>query len=130
MPPDEREILMRDFIDAFARNDLGAMGTMLSECFIGHITTTNGGTRDVTAAEYLDGVAAMGVPSAALRLALPDVTLVGANQVMVMVEVHAERRGRSLHNFSGQLATIDSGTISELWMVEALPARSDAFWST
>ena len=47
-----------------------------------------------------------------------------------MVVVHAERGGRSLHNFSGQLATVRDGLITELWMVDALPAESDRFWSS
>jgi hypothetical protein len=29
--------------------------------------------------------------------------MVGPDQVMVMVEVHAARKGRSLHNFAGHL---------------------------
>jgi ketosteroid isomerase-like protein len=46
-----------------------------------------------------------------------------------MLEVHAARAGRALHNFSGQLLTVRDGAITELWMVDALPAESDAFWS-
>jgi hypothetical protein len=46
-----------------------------------------------------------------------------------MVEVHAARRGLTLHNFSGQLAAVRDGTITELWMVDALPEESDRFWS-
>ena len=49
--------------------------------------------------------------------------------VLVMVEVHAQRGRSVLHNFSGQLATVTGANLSELWMVEALPAESDAFWS-
>jgi hypothetical protein len=71
MPDDERQSVIRAFVDAFARNDLPAMRQLL-----------------------------------------------------------AERRGRSLHNFSGQLVTVESGVITELWMVDALPAESDAFWSS
>jgi hypothetical protein len=50
-------------------------------------------------------------------------------RVLVMVEVHAARRGRTLHNFSGQLASVRAGRITSLWMVDALPAASDRFWS-
>ena len=35
----------------------------------------------------------------------------------------------TLHNFSGQLAAVNNGKLTELWMVEALPAESDEFWS-
>lgn len=53
----------------------------------------------------------------------------GADQAMVMVEVHAARGRRTLHNFATHLFSLDDGRISEWWMVEALPAESDAFWA-
>ena len=46
-----------------------------------------------------------------------------------MVEIQAEREGRRLHNFAAFLADVDDGRVSRLWMVEALPAYSDEFWS-
>ena len=45
-----------------------------------------------------------------------------------MVEIRAERKQRSLHNFAAFLATVADDRITELWMVEALPAYSDQFW--
>ena len=129
MAVDERGSVVRAFVDAFGQNDLDGMRALLSDHFVGHLTTADGETRDVTADQYIEGVAAMDVPTAALTLNVPDVTTVGTDQVMIMVEVHAARGGRSLHNFSGQLVTIDSGRITELWMVDALPAESDTFWS-
>ena len=47
-----------------------------------------------------------------------------------MVEIHAARRGRTLHNHAAHLLSVRDGLIHEWWMVEALPAESDAFWST
>ncbi len=46
-----------------------------------------------------------------------------------MVEVRANRGGRSLHNFAAHLLRISDGRITELRMVEAKPAESDAFWA-
>lgn len=47
-----------------------------------------------------------------------------------MVEFKAERKGRTLHNHAGFLARFDGDVrIDELWMVDALPAYSDEFWS-
>lgn len=74
-------------------------------------------------------VEAMDVPTAGLQLAVKDVTAIGPDRVLVMVEVHAARNGRTLHNFSGQLATVRDGRIAELSMVDALPEESDEFWS-
>jgi len=45
-----------------------------------------------------------------------------------MVEVHAHRGERALRNFSGQLMRVADGRVDELWMVDAKPAESDAFW--
>lgn len=71
----------------------------------------------------------MDVATASLTLTVPDVAPVSDDAILVMVEVHAARHGRTLHNFSGQLLRVSDGRIAELWMVDALPAESDAFWS-
>ena len=39
------------------------------------------------------------------------------------------RRGRTLHNHAAFLARVRQGRVTELWMVDALPADSDEFWS-
>ena len=48
---------------------------------------------------------------------------------MTMVEIRAERGGRQLHNFAAFLAQVSDGKVTKLWMVDALPAYSDEFWS-
>ena len=50
-------------------------------------------------------------------------------QALAMVEIRAERNGKSLHNFSAFLARTEADRIAELWMVEALPAYSAEFRS-
>jgi ketosteroid isomerase-like protein len=45
------------------------------------------------------------------------------------VEVHAQRDGRSLHNFAAHLRRVDGGRITEWRMADAKPADSDAFWA-
>ncbi len=49
--------------------------------------------------------------------------------VLVMVEVHAERSGRSLHNFAAHVLRVEGGRITEWRMVDAKPAESDRFWA-
>lgn len=120
---------VRAFVDAFATADVDGMGRLLDDAFVGHVTSSDGGSRVTDRRGYLDSVLAMDVPSAHLRLEIPNVVEVEPGRVLVMVEVHAARNGRTLHNFSGQLVTVEHGTIRELWMVEALPAESDEFWS-
>jgi ketosteroid isomerase-like protein len=117
------------FVAAFGRGDLDAMRSLLAADFVGHVTTADGGVRDVDREGYVASVAAMDVPTANLRLEVPNIVEIPPGRVLVMIEVHAARRGLTLHNFSGQLATVRGGTITELWMVDALPAESDRFWS-
>jgi hypothetical protein len=105
------------------------MRTLLADDFVGHITTADAGTREVDADSYVAGVAAMDVPTARLHLDVRDVTAVDDDTVLVMIEVHAARHGRSLHNFSGQLLRVHDDQIHSLWMVDAKPAESDEFWS-
>jgi ketosteroid isomerase-like protein len=127
--PDDARTTVAAFVDAFGRGDLDAMRSVLAADFVGHVTTADGGVREVDREGYVASVAAMDVSTANLRLDVPNVVEVEPGRVLVMVEVHAARRGLTLHNFSGQLAAVRDGTITELWMVDALPEESDRFWS-
>ena len=57
-----------------------------------------------------------------------QVVPIAADRMLTMIEVHAARKGRTLHNFAAFLTRVDDGRIAELWMVDAKPAESDAFW--
>lgn len=127
--PSEAESVVRAFLDAFARADLAGLRVAMADDFVALVTTADGGTRTASADDYVVSVEAMDVPTAGLQLAVKDVTAIGPDRVLVMVEVHAARNGRTLHNFSGQLATVRDGRIAELSMVDALPEESDEFWS-
>jgi ketosteroid isomerase-like protein len=48
---------------------------------------------------------------------------------MTTIEVKAERKGRTLHNFAAFLAHVSEGKVAQLWTVNAKPAYSDEFWS-
>lgn len=37
--------------------------------------------------------------------------------------------GKTKHNHAAYLSRVQDGQVTELWMVEALPAYSDEFWS-
>ncbi len=123
-----RAVVLR-FIRAFEAGDVAVLGELLAPDFVGHVTTADAGARTVDRDAYLDSVRAMDVPTANLELEVPNIVDVDAHRVLVMVVVHARRSDRTLHNFSGQLATVNNGKLTELWMVEALPAESDGFWS-
>ena len=68
------------------------------------------------------------VPSgddAVFSAAVTQVVTVAPAQVLAMVEIKAERNGRTLHNHAAFLARYDTDDrIAELWMVDALPATA------
>ncbi|MEM9516695.1 MAG: nuclear transport factor 2 family protein [Actinomycetota bacterium] len=120
---------MRRFVAAAEAGDGPTMHSLMSDDFVGYVTTADAGVRTASREEYIASIDAMDVASAGLQLDIPNVVATAPDQVLAMIEVHAARNGRTLHNFTGQLATMRDGCIVELWMVEALPAESDAFWS-
>jgi hypothetical protein len=80
---------------------------------------------------YLARIAAMDLPGARFSVELTQAPVeVDGDKVLLMVEVHAERGGRNLHNFAGHLLRIDGERIAEWWMVDAKPAESDEFWAS
>ncbi len=61
---------------------------------------------------------------------ITQVVGIDSERAMTMVEIRVpDRKGKSLHNHAAFLARVAGGEIAELWMVEALPAYSDEFWS-
>ncbi len=106
------------------------MRALLAEDVIAYITNAEGGVDRVQGRDaYLSRVEAMDLQSArfSLKLTQPPVK-VASDQVLVMVEVRAER-GATLHNFAAHLLRCRDGRIAEWRMVDAKPAESDRFWS-
>jgi ketosteroid isomerase-like protein len=119
------------FLAAFSAADFDAMRSMLAEDLVAYVTNAEGDMDRVEGREaYLDRVEGLDLPSArfSVELTQPPVPVDG-DQVLVMVEVRAERAGRSLHNFAAHLLRVVDGRIAEWRMVDAKPAESDAFWS-
>ncbi len=119
------------FLEAFGAADFSTMRALLADDLVAWITGPDGSMLRVDGRdEYLGRVQAMDLPSARFGVSLtqPPV-VVDSDRVLVMVEVRAERGGRTLHNFAAHLLRIDGGRISEWHMVDAKPAESDAFWA-
>ena len=118
-------------LDAFSVADLEAMRALLAEDLVAYVTNAEGGMDRVEGREgYLGRVAAMDLPSVrfSVELTQPPVA-VDAEQVLLMVEIRADRGDRSLHNFAAHLLRVTGGRVAEWRMVDAKPAESDAFWS-
>jgi ketosteroid isomerase-like protein len=120
------------FIAAFSAADFETMRELLAPDLVAWVTDAEGAMGRVDGRDdYLARIEAMDLPAAEFSVELTQAPVaVGADQVMLKVEVHAERGARTLHNFAGHLLRIDGGQIAEWWMVDAKPAESDAFWSS
>jgi hypothetical protein len=123
------ETVFRSMIAAYDRGDRDAMATMLDDEMVGYVTNAEGGVDAVRGATaYLERVPAG--DDASYSATVTQVVSVSASQVLGMVEIRAERNGRTLHNHAAFLARFDDDSrIDEVWMVDALPAYSDEFWS-
>jgi len=124
------EGLVRDLVAAFAAVDPEAMGAVLADDVVAHITNAAGGSDVISGRdELVSRLGAFDYGSAELSLTVTNAVEPAADQAMVMVEVRATRSdGAKLHNHAAHLCTVRDGLISEWWMVDALPARSDEFW--
>ncbi len=122
------EQLARDLFGAYAEGDLDTVRSLLADDAVTYITNADAGVDRV---EGADGFMARlpDTSEAELDVAITQVVPIDDERVMTMVEIRADRRGKTLHNFAAFLARVAEGRIAELWMVDAKPARSDEFWS-
>ncbi len=127
----EMAALARRLLEAFSAADFEGMRATLDEDLVAYITNSQGGLDRVDGREeYLSRVETMDLPSARFSVDLTQAPVtVDSDQLLVMVEIRAQRGGRSLHNFAAHLLRIADGRITEWRMVEAKPAESDEFWS-
>jgi ketosteroid isomerase-like protein len=119
------------FLAAFSDADFSTMRSLLADDLVAYVTDAEGRMNRVESRDaYLERVAAMDLPSARFSVEpTQEPVVVDSERVLVMVEIRAERGGRSLHNFAAHLLRIERGAISEWRMVDAKPAESAAFWS-
>jgi hypothetical protein len=120
-------VTLTGLIDAFSAHDEQAMQATLAEDLTAYVTNAGGGVDPVHGRDaYLQRLLALRAPM--FTVTVTQSVTVAQDQALLMVEIRAERKQRSLHNFAAFLATIRDNQITELWMVEALPAYSDQFW--
>jgi hypothetical protein len=106
------------------------MRTLMADDVRAYITNREGTVDAVIGAEdYLSRIEAMDLSSAQFRVDVTQSVTVRPDTAMIMVEVNARRGDRMLHNHAAHLMRCDGGRVREWWMVEALPAESDAFWA-
>ena len=106
------------------------MANCLAEDLVAEVTQSDGSTRQTQGREtYMALIEKLDIPTVRPTLKITQIADVNAEQVLVMLEVRASRNGRQLHNFAAYLMTLRDHQIGRIWMVEALPAESEFFWS-
>jgi len=125
----ETEKISFSFIKAFEQGNEKQLEQLLSEDVINYVTNAQGGVDKLEGRKsYLDRIKAMNISSVKLKLNITQLLVINAHQALVMIEVKAQRHEKTLHNHAAFLVNIKNNQISEMWMVEALPAYSDTFW--
>ena len=128
--PRSAESVARELIEAFCAADTRRMRSLLADDLRAYVTNREGGVDEVGAEDYLRRVAAMDLPGAQFRLAVTQAVTPRPEMIIAMIEVNAARGGRTLHNHAAHCLFVRDGLVAEWWMVEALPAESEAFWSS
>lgn len=123
------ETAVTDFIEAFGQGDYDRMANLLAEDVESYVTNAEGGCSLLRGrGAYMAAIESVNYREVAPSIAITQILSVKPDQVLVMVEIKAERKGRTLHNFAAFLMDVRKGRIQAMRMVEALPAYSDAFW--
>lgn len=119
------------FLNAFNAGDLAALRACLADDAVALVTGPDGQPFEMTGSDsYVAAIEAMNLPAVDYSVTLTQApVLVGEGLVLAMVQVSAHREGRDLQNFAGHLLRVVNGRITQLWMVDAKPAESDAFWA-
>ncbi|MGK2954731.1 MAG: nuclear transport factor 2 family protein [Solirubrobacterales bacterium] len=120
------------FISAFTNADFGAMRECLAPGLVAWVTDSAGQMMRLEGRdEYLSRIEQMDLPANDFSVELTQAPVqVDADLELLMVEVHAERDGRTLHNFAAHLLRVDDGQINEWWMADAKPSESDTYWAS
>lgn len=123
------ENLIAEFITTFTKVDYAKMEKLLTPHLTSYITNAEGGVDKVQGRDaYLQRIRAMNMESVKFNIRMTQLVTIKSDQGLVMVEIKADRNGKSLHNFAAFLINVKDNLIDEMWMVEALPAYSDTFW--
>ena len=129
--PDSTSTLIERFLASFNGGDLAAMRDVLADDAVAYITGPDGEPMVLNGASaYTAALEAMHLGDVDYSVTLTQApVMVGDDQVLIMVEVRARREAKTLHNFAAHLLRIVDGRVVEMFMVDAKPAESDAFWA-
>ena len=125
------EKIISDFVNAFDKADYKKIQGLLANNVMSYVTNPEGGVNLLKGRDaFMENINMLDVKSVSPRVDITQLLKINQNQGMVMVEVKAKRKGKTLHNHAAYLINVTNGLISEIRMVEALPAYSDEFWKS
>jgi ketosteroid isomerase-like protein len=128
MTSDELAAFGRRLFESYGEGDLDGFRKLLASDLTAYVTNADAGVDELRGRdEYMGRLPDL--HAAGGRMRVTQVLPVDAERVLTMVEIRAERGGKELHNFAAFLAEVQGGKVATLWMVDALPAYSDEFWS-
>ncbi len=123
------ETVVTDFIEAFGQGNYDRMANLLADDVESYVTNAQGGSTLLRGrGAYMAAIESVDYKAVGPSITITQILSVKPDQVLVMVEIKAERKGRALHNYAAFLMDVREGRIQAMRMVEALPAYSDAFW--
>ncbi len=126
---DDLTAFARRLFETYGAGNLDGFRDLLADDLTAYVTNAAAGVDELRGRdEYLSRLPDLHAAGGSLRVT--QVLPVDDERVMTMVEIRAERDGRALHNFAAFLAEVSDGRVTTLWMVDALPAYSDEFWSS
>jgi ketosteroid isomerase-like protein len=118
----------RRLFSAYAAGDIETLRSTLDDDLVAYVTNADAGIDVVNGrTAYLARLPDLAATGGSLDVT--QVVAVDAERFLAMVEIRAERNGMTLHNFAAFLGRTAGGQVHELWMVDARPAYSDAFWT-
>lgn len=123
--------LIDRFLGSFNSGDLGAMRAALADDAVAFVTSPDGNTVRLDGADmYIAALERMDLANVNYSVALTQpAVMVSDEQALIMTEVRARRGDKTLQNFAAHLLRVNGGKIIEMFMVDAKPGESDAFWT-
>lgn len=119
------------FLDAFNSADFETLRGLLDDSLVAFVTTPKGDQVTLPGADsYVASLRDMllAAPTEYSVAFTQRPTTVGDDRVLAMLEIHAARGGRTLHNYSAQLFAFTGPLITEIQMTDAKPEESARFW--
>lgn len=120
--------IAQELFESYAAGDLDRAGSLMAQELTGYVTNAQAGVDVVEGRDaYLSRLPDLHATGGTLNIA--QVVGIDEERALTMVEIQAEREGKRLHNFAAFLTRVADGEVQQIWMVDALPAYSDEFWS-